>query len=477
MRRARPVLALLALGAAACTAGTPATRSGTEGVVAEVPLADLDGDLVPVPGHRAGPLQLTAYRTERPATRPEVDTHVVDVAGAIVTIRSEPLATPGFPNRTFEDLGPPGPLLEDGRPTREVYDEVLRLRSSLAVAAPDGSLVIAASREASLEALADVLALAAVPLDADELPGELVGVLREGRPSSSVAVYEGDERGVVVTLDEVTPSEQAAYRAVVHDDPGRTIDPATEASCCADAILEPLREVDLGPRTGWIATLTPYERVLVLDGDPGLVLRTTPGTEPADRDLLLVAAAVEAATPAERDGLIVEVTAARRDREAAATAAYEESIGWEVVDRVDFEEGAVLLTTGEGPRRDLPEPLEAGLCAVVAPQQVAACLPPGAPEALEVAFGGADVIFGSAPATTRRVEVVYLEGSVDAVLVDLEAGGDLPPLVFVLHLPVQDQIELSGADLTEGMAAAEVVAYDRAGRELGRSPLFAHLRG
>lgn len=473
MRRVRSALALVALVATACTADTtPATSAGTDGVVAEAPLPELDGPLVPLPGRLAGPLRLTALRTE--LTRPDVDTFVVDVGGSIVTIRSQPLATPAFPELGFEDLGPPGPPLDDGRPTREVYDDVLRLRSSLAVGSDDGTILVAASRDASLPALADVLASVTVPLDPDGLPGELVGVLREGRPPSSVAVYEGDETSVVVTIDEATPSEQAAYRAVVHEDPSRTIDPLTEASCCAEAILEPLREVDLGPRSGWMATLTPYERVLVLDGDPGLVLRTIPGAEPADRDLLLVAAAVGAGSPAEREELIAELTAGRIDRQAAATAAYEESIGWEVLERIDFADAAVLLTTGDRPRSDSQEP--AGLCAVVAPQ-VAACLPPGPAEGLQVALGGADVVFGSAPAETRRVEVAYVEGSVDAVLVDLEDGADVPALVFVLHIPVQDQIELSGPDLTQGMAAAAVIAYDGAGRELARAPLFPHLRG
>jgi hypothetical protein len=437
---------------------------------------DFGGETVPLPAERVGDLRLT--RIDREVRAAPATVVVTEVDGAVVTLRAQRLSDITGDGGVLSDQGHPGPPLVDGRRTIELYDSVFNISPSLATEGsnPD-EVIVASGRGRTLDELAAVLGAVALPFDGSAaVPGQQIGVLQIPHPDGIRVTYTAEGRAALVTIDEVSLSEQAAYRALLHDDPAASIDPLTEASCCPAGILEPPREVSVGARSGLVATLTPYQRVLLVEGDPGLVLRPSGGTEATEDDLITVAAALTAGSRAERDALAAALIDRQREAQAALAIAYEESLGWEVVERVDQGEHAVIVSSGTTPRPDRPtEALR--ICATIGGEGTATCLPEVSAGDLVLGERRSDVILGAAPPATRAVYIDFPEASIDTTVLLLEPRPGRPSVVFVSYTSVSEQIELTGEPMTERMAEIDVVARDAAGAEVARVPLFPHLRG
>ena len=294
MRPRRAVAALaLALPLFAC--GDTDLPAGTR--------PDFRGDAVPLPAERVGDLRLS--RVGREVSAVSATVVVTEIDGDVVTVSARRWTDIIGDGAVLADQGLPGPDLADGRPTIEYFDSVFHISPALAVEGrtPD-EVIIAAGRGKTLTELAAVLDEVSLPLgSAEAVPGRVISVLDQPNPDGVQVRYESSESGFLVTIDEVTVAEQAAYRSLIHNDPDASIDPATESSCCPAGILEPPREVSVGSRVGLIATLTPYQRVLLVEGDPGLLVRPAGGSEPQEDDLIAVAAAISAGSRGDREAL------------------------------------------------------------------------------------------------------------------------------------------------------------------------------
>lgn len=468
MRRGRGVAALvLVLSLPACgDVGRPGSRESG---------LDLRGEAVPLPAEQVGDLRLTRLDHGPPGGPDPLPVVVTEVGGGAVAVSLLPPDRPPTPSRSLAERGEPGPLLADGRFTIALDDGPFRIRPSLAVEVAPGEVVTASGRGRTLAELAEVLAQVTLPLDGPSaVPGRVLGLLHEPDPGAVRAFYDGGGRGAILSIEEATTAQQAAYRAILHPHPETSIDPMTEASCCTEGILEPAREVEVGDRVGLLATLSPYERILIVEGDPGLVLRDPYGGEALDQDIVAVAAAVIAGSPAEREEVAAALMMRARDQQVAATSSYERSLGWEVLSHHDAGEVGVVLSTGTVKRPDQPD-ARARLCAAIA-VGAAACIPDGSPTGLVLAEGGFDLIFGAVSASARTVDIEFPEATVAAELIDLDPRPGLPERVFIAYITVGDQIEFTGVPSTDRMAQIQVVARDADGRELARLPLFPGLQ-
>lgn len=457
-----------ALAAAAGCADTTAPQPPEPtGIVAPEPL-ELTGDLIPIPAEKAGDLVLTRVgpAPERRAGRwPRSDIVVTEYRGDVLQLATLDLTDPDRAAPDFEALGEPGPALADGRATRRLYGPGFDADLGLAVQLSDEEAAFASGRGVSEAVLVAVLSEIDVAPTASTSPGEVIGTIPWSERSRTSATYARGAAGVYITIEAASPSVQDAYRAVAHPDPERTVDPMTELSCCARTIMNAAREVDLGPRQGWLATLTPYERILIIDGDPGIVLKTQHGAVGADDDLLQIGANLSAGSEADREDLQQKLLARQRDERAAAVEAQEEALGWTVLARVDFEEDAIILSTGtsERPwhaREDSPK-----LCAVMHPEGTEACIGTSPPELYAALDSNVVLVVAPTDAVT-----VTLEGSGEAIdlrAVDLDGGGALPARVFVRAFSLGLTSE-SGL----GLFDAVVVARDADGIELGRAFMF-----
>src|SRR5690606_16425891 len=131
----------------------------------------------------------------------------------------------------FEWLREPGPSLTDGRRTRWVYGPGFDVDRGLAFQLSAEQAVFAGGRTVEDKVLVAALdALNEIPT-ASTSPGSVIGVIPGFESTRVSAAYDGDRRGVYVTIEAASPSVQAAYRAVAHPDPERTVDPMTESSC------------------------------------------------------------------------------------------------------------------------------------------------------------------------------------------------------------------------------------------------------
>ena len=79
-------------------------------------------------------------------------------------------------------------------------------------------------------------------------------------------------------------------------------------------------------------------------------------------------------------------------------------------------------------------------------------------------FGFQDAVALEFPDGSRRAEILTLTTARGAVR------------AFTVLVPLQEQIELTGDDLTAGMPRIAFVVTDAAGNELSREPLFPHLQ-
>lgn len=443
----------------------------------ETAAPDFGGDALPLPAEQVGEMRLT--RIDVDERRAPATVVVTEIAGEVVTVTSSRLSALLGPGGALADQGRPGPPLVDGRSTVEFFDQVFNISPALAIegGTPD-EVITAAGRGQTPAELAAVLGQVTLPLDnPSAVPGRVIGVLHLPDPDGIRVAYETGGGTILVTIDELSRSEREAYRALLHEDPAASIDPMTEASCCPAGILEPPREVSIGTRSGLVATLTPYQRVLLVDGDPGLLVRPFGGTEVPEDELIAMAAALRSGSVAQREELRSTLVVRQREAQAAQATAAEEAIGWEVIERVDEGEVAIIVSSGAEPRPNVPV-ADPRLCATIGGQgSTATCLAEATGAELVVAEPRFDVIFGSAPPATRSVSIDFLRGSIDATVLHLDPAPGRPSVVFVSHTTVSEQIELTGDLSTENMAAIQVVARDETGAVVARAPLFPHLRG
>lgn len=425
-------------------------------------------------------------------------TLVVEAEGAVVAIVESPAEL--FAERRgapLEEEGVPGPTIGEGQPTRLVEGYGLMRRSLLFTRG--ASIVEIASRTLSVEALAEVAAEVTTPIDGDgAVPGELIGVLRP-EPDRPVAVasYPTGEEGsrYPMAIFAAPASVQAAYLAVAHLDPRESIDPMTEASCCANDIMRPARAVAVRGVESTIATLTNSSKVLVVPGDPGIVVVTTgvrswDDTIPTDDQMIALA---EESTIGSQEDLVAGVRArddAILEAQLSEIRASEEANGWTVLLDLIHDEHPMVISTGGAarPYQGFDEPEGPKLCAVYLSEQVstgspiAACVSTVAPsDPLVIASaveGGMPLQAGAVRGDVARVALEYPQRSFDALIVDIPpTAGVAVDRMFLLVARVHDQIDSAGEDLTAAMRQAAFVAYDAGGAELSRIPQFPHLQG
>jgi hypothetical protein len=256
--------------------------------------------------HGTGPLVVT-----------EVDRAVVGVVTVpVATVEAAWGATPGAldPDERMPEIA--------GRPTVATLGDRIaapRPAETIGWRVDDATMAAAASSELDLVGLVAVAERVGVDGDGDvTVPGAEIGRIPPvwNAPQPAVRVRYGADEVVVHTA---TPSVQAAYRALLHDDPATTIEPLTEPRCCQPEILAPLRTVDIGERTGVLGTLTSTTRVLVVDGDPGAVLFAEVGLGVADdATLLAIADSLTVVAEPDVDDRLAELGPSPDDTAAAA---------------------------------------------------------------------------------------------------------------------------------------------------------------
>ncbi|MFP3899696.1 MAG: hypothetical protein ACLFXM_02495 [Acidimicrobiia bacterium] len=238
---------------------------------------------------------------------------VARVDGAVVGVVTVPSATMEAAWRGIPDALGPDPRVPSiaGHPTVAVLgDGFAAPHPAQAVGwrTGTGTMVAAASRDVDLPGLVAVAERVTVAGDGQlGVPGETIGripeVWTEPRPAVRVR-YGGDD----VIIHTANPGVQAAYRALLHEDPAGVMDPVTDPSCCQPEILTPVRTVEIGDRTGVLGTLTSTTRALVVEGDPGAVLLAQVGLGVTDdATLLAIADSLTAVEEAEVDDNLAEL--------------------------------------------------------------------------------------------------------------------------------------------------------------------------
>lgn len=244
-----------------------------------------------------------------------------------------------------------------------------------------------------------------------------------------------------------------------------------------------------------IASFTTSTKVLVVPGDPGIVVvtdgvRSWDDTIPTDRQMIAVA---QASQPASQEELVSHVR--ERDdtalaRQVVAIRAHEERIGWDPISDLIHERHPIVISTGSAKRPEDPPDVdhEPAVCAVYLSEHVstgfpiAACVATTSPaQALTIASaldGGMPLQAGAVRDDVARVALEYPDGSIEAEIIAVPAtSGVSLERMFLLVGTVHEQIQLSGDDLAEAMRGAAFVAYDPSGAELARVPRFPHLQG
>lgn len=410
---------------------------------------------------------------------------VTELQGHTIAISELPVARITDWASTLEDYGPPGPLV-DGQPTRMGEGRsTLRGRALLLVR---GDLAVeVSSRTADLDTLAAAAADVSVPTTAaGAVPGQLVGILEAGPDvalaSYAVANQPGWDPLYVFTA---TPDQQRALLALAHADGSSLAQMETEASCCAPDLLRPSRVVRVSDVDATISTFTSASKILVVPGDPGIVVLTQ-GVRSYDNvpsDELLIAVA-EGSLPSSQDDLVAHVRAVERAEDERVTALLREqeaARGWEVVEELVVEGTPVLISAGMTARHlGDPEPASAQMCAVFGELSGSSpptmCVEASPPADLLVAAPGDAGMNGFSFGTAGRgVESVRLEVAEEAIEAELVAVGAAQ--VFVLVGDHLGLLQRSGLGVsTESMARIAFVARDADGAELARVPLFPHLQ-
>lgn len=246
--------------------------------------------------HGTGPLVVT-----------EVDGAIVGVVAAQASaIEAGWSGVPGA-------LGPDDRVPSVGdRPTVAVLGELLaapRPGTSIGWRATDDTMVSVASRDLDLAGLVGVAERVTVGAGGElTVPGTEIGRIPRSwtAPQPSIRVrYGGDE----VVVHTARPDVQAAYAALLHEDPSSFLEQVADPACCQPEILRERRTVEIGERTGTLGTLTPTIRVLVVDGDPGAVLLAEVGVGVADdTTLVAIAESLTAVAEADVDERLAELT-------------------------------------------------------------------------------------------------------------------------------------------------------------------------
>lgn len=311
------------------------------------------------------------------------------------------------------------------------------------------------------------------PVLPTEPVGEIPGTLQNPVPGIVVGYSHGDV-GDRMVVHPATPEVQAAYRALLIGRPREAPAVSTAASCCQPAIYDAPRTVEVGDREAIAGTITPYLRVLIVPGDPGMVLVGSGGLD--DSKFAAIAAAAEPIGVGDVRRIIERERSAEIQRLVDTVTASEAALGYEVLQRWDDDRGAAVLTFGTTARPDTPPGAasEPTLCGVPAADTAASCLPLGSPAVVQEAPGGATsgVRWGVVDERVAAVRFEFPEGDVQTAITAVDVPDVGPVRVFHVLLSLEEQIALM-ADMTpEDFASVMLVATDIDGRQLARVRVF-----
>jgi hypothetical protein len=330
--------------------------------------------------------------------------------------------------------------------------------------------------QGELEDLARHLTLGAdgQPVLPTEPVGEIPGSLQTPVPGVVVGYSHGDV-GDRMAVHPATPEVQAAYRALLIGRPREAPAVSTAASCCEPAIYDTPRTVQVGDREAIAGTITPYLRVLIVPGDPGMVLVGSGGLD--DSELAAIAAAAEPIDIGEVRRIVERERAAKIQRLVDTVTASEAALGYEVLQRWDGDRHAAVLTFGTTARPDTPPgaPSQPTLCGVPAADTPAAsCLPLGSPAVVQEAPGGAmsGLRWGIVDERVAAVRFEFPEGDVQTAITAVDVPEVGPVRVFHVLLSLEEQIALMAGMTPEDFASVMLVATDIDGRELARVRLL-----
>jgi hypothetical protein len=456
---------VVVLTASACGDG------GEDGFTLEVgePFAGLEPGSAALPPAELPGLTLRSlqrYEGFPPEGSPVI---VTRVDGQVVTVATDDdhdfdvVATWGAPGPDVN--GSPSVLTHELAPAAESRGLAFEL---------DGTLVTLGSHTADPDQLAEVAAGIRLPVEDGLAGGEVLGVLGAS-PTQIQASYSGDEVYLDVVIEVVDAAAQAAYRALVHDDPAVTMDTSTQSSCCAAEVMAPAREVEVAGRTALSAAITPFRRLFLVPGaSAGLAVisadfQSFPTIAP-DELLVRLATGITAGSEADLDAKAAAATAADVERRVATLTEEEQARGWDVVAHGGDPDGVWVISAGAGPRDDtrVPEPV---LCARLDLGGEPSCLGPAPPDPIAGASDAASgAMFGAVDDSVARVEVAFAAGTAPTEILELPDRPGLPRRVFFALIPVLDQIELTGELTEENILGITYVAYDAAGNEVGRAP-------
>lgn len=441
-------------------------------------LPDIPAGSLLLPPASAGDLRRTDLQMAEEYVLPRADTvsavRVERADGGVVValLRDRAELEEGWGDEFFGSG--PGPVIGLGRATPGFSD----LGTSVMWPASDGLVIELASRDLSedqLVGLASRVTLAddGSPVLPAEPIGEISGALERPLPGMAASYAENGYDHVMIHA--ATPQVQRAYEALLIDSPEDDESVRTADSCCLDAIYEPRRTLDVGDREAVAGTITPYLRVLIVPGDPGIVVVGT-GTL-ANGDLAAIAAGAEPATVDEVAAVVEDQRTAESDRLVETVTEHEESLGYEVLHRWDDEDGPAVLTFGTAPRPEpeAPDPGQPTLCAVPATDSYnASCLTAMPPDVVVAApYTMSAVRWGLVADGVAAVRYEFPEGEIPTTLTEVDVPGDAGPTrVFHALVTMEEEIDLMADMSPEDFAAVALVATDDQGRELARRPVF-----
>jgi len=378
------------------------------------------------------------------------------------------------------EIGTPGPLV-DGQESwlTSGYGAGPLAMPSLVTALDPGRSLGVASRDLTPEQMAALASELPRPLPepgGEGFPGEVVGALQlawQGLQADVGVHWESYHDEVTVTLSAATAGEQEVLRALLYEAPEDQIDLRTVSSCCARQVMAAPRTRTVRGAEATIATLTPFVVVLILEGDPGLVIASQPphggGVARLDDQLVAIAEGVTAGSPAEAEELVQRLATENLDRQAARIRQGEEEIGWEVLAEHHSGELTVSVSTGED--RDLPPLAGPGLCAVRDRANNPSCLRPSPHDRpLRLADTSSEQFFGEVGDEVATVELVFPGGARQAEILELDAPDGLPTRVFLAAFGMDELSTLT--EQFERSHEAVAVARNASGLELSRQPLF-----
>lgn len=411
---------------------------------------------------------------------------VTQVNGSVVAVAELAASMVERDRGRLDDYGTTGPVVA-GEPTW-LSDRGRVLREHSVLTLRGDRAIELSSRDMDSDDLLELANQVRVPTTEDgAVPGDIIGVIERGEHGAEVALVRysvrDDSGWDDITVYTAKPAEQAALLALAHADQASITRMETEASCCSADLLRPARQVLVGGVESTVATFTESKKILVVPGDPGIVVlsRGVRSNEnvPSDEMLVGIAEGSRAATAEELADVVQERNEAEIARITDELHRQESARGWEVLADAVVDGIPVVISSGTTTRGEPePDPAEPQLCAVIGDLTGSSppvlCIPAAAvAQPLVVARGDSAMLglwFGAVDADATRVRIETRAGSIDAQIITFPQGR-----VFVIGAAVDRMIELSERSDPEVVAQMAIVARNDAGTELARTLLFPQL--